>query len=94
MLKVLPAVSTVSSVSGGFRGLPLMERGWWHTGQLFVVYVNVVVCKDTNCYFQNLLGFVSFMMNAFYIFYKIFYKCQLYLIHTKNCQQIKQILKS
>ena len=55
MLKVFPAVSTVSSVSGGFRGLPLMERGRGHTGQLFVVYVNVVVCKETNCYFQNLL---------------------------------------
>ena len=80
MLKVFPAVSAVSSVSGGFRGLPLMERGRGHTGQLFVVYVNVVVCKDINCYFQNLSGFTSFMKNAFYNFYKIFYKCQLYLI--------------
>ena len=79
MLKVFPAVSAVSSVSGGFRGLPLMERGRGHTGQLFVVYVNVVVCKDTNCYFQNLLGFALFMMNAFYNFYNIFYKCKLHL---------------
>ena len=86
MLKVFPAISTVSSVSGGFRGLPLMERGWWHVGQLFVVYVNVVVCKDTNCYFQNLLGFVSFMMNAFYNFKNI-----LQMFNTKNGQQIKPI---
>ena len=74
MLKVLPAISTVSSVSGGFRGLALMERGRGHTGQLFVVYVNVVVCKIENIFSDYFSFCLSHDERFLQLFDKIFYQ--------------------